>query len=99
MAYNAHFRVKMANIAIRWIMARAKRHYIPGQIWHLTHRRHKQEFLLKLVRVGNSSFIERIRKQLGILAGGRKIFEKNGGLQLREEVKPYMPILMPKWTI
>ena len=30
-------------------MARAKRHYIPGQIWHLTHRCHKREFLLKLV--------------------------------------------------
>lgn len=28
-------------------MARAKRHYIPGQIWHLTHRCHKREFLLK----------------------------------------------------
>ncbi len=29
-------------------MARAKRHYIPGQIWHLTHRCHKRDFLLKL---------------------------------------------------
>ncbi len=28
-------------------MARAKRHYIPDQIWHLTHRCHKREFLLK----------------------------------------------------
>lgn len=28
-------------------MARAKRHYIPGQIWHVTHRCHKREFLLK----------------------------------------------------
>ncbi|MDH5525090.1 MAG: transposase [Desulfobulbaceae bacterium] len=28
-------------------MARAKRHYIPGQVWHLTHRCHKREFLLK----------------------------------------------------
>jgi len=28
-------------------MARAKRHYIPGQSWHLTHRCHKREFLLK----------------------------------------------------
>ena len=28
-------------------MARAKRHYIPGQVWHLTHRCHKQEFLLR----------------------------------------------------
>jgi len=31
-------------------MARAKRHYIPGQIWHLTHRCHKREFLLKLAK-------------------------------------------------
>ena len=31
-------------------MARAKRHYLPGQIWHLTHRCHKKEFLLKLSR-------------------------------------------------
>jgi putative transposase len=28
-------------------MARAKRHYIPGYIWHITHRCHKREFLLK----------------------------------------------------
>jgi REP element-mobilizing transposase RayT len=28
-------------------MARAKRHFIPGFIWHLTHRCHKGEFLLK----------------------------------------------------
>ena len=28
-------------------MARAKRHFIPGQIWHITHRCHKREFLLK----------------------------------------------------
>ena len=31
-------------------MARAKRHYIPGQIWHITHRCHKREFLLKFAR-------------------------------------------------
>nr|WP_275889033.1 transposase [Desulforhopalus vacuolatus] len=29
-------------------MARAKRHYILGQVWHLTHRCHKRDFLLKL---------------------------------------------------
>ncbi|NIM92085.1 MAG: transposase [Candidatus Aminicenantes bacterium] len=28
-------------------MARAKRHYIPGLVWHITHRCHKKEFLLK----------------------------------------------------
>ena len=31
-------------------MARAKRHYIPGQIWHITHRCHKRDFLLNLVK-------------------------------------------------
>lgn len=29
---------------------RANRHFIPGQIWHITHRCHKREFLLKLVK-------------------------------------------------
>lgn len=28
-------------------MARANRHHIPGQVWHITHRCHKKEFLLK----------------------------------------------------
>jgi len=31
-------------------MARAKRHYIPGYIWHITHRCHKREFLLKFAK-------------------------------------------------
>ncbi len=31
-------------------MARAKRHFIPGQIWHITHRCHKGEFLLKFTK-------------------------------------------------
>ena len=31
-------------------MARAKRHYIPGQVWHLTHRCHKKEFLLRFAK-------------------------------------------------
>ena len=31
-------------------MARANRHHIPGQIWHITHRCQKKEFLLKFSR-------------------------------------------------
>ncbi len=31
-------------------MARANRHYIPGCVWHITHRCHKKEFLLKFGR-------------------------------------------------
>ena len=31
-------------------MARANRHFIPGQIWHITHRCHCKDFLLKLAK-------------------------------------------------
>jgi len=31
-------------------MARAKRHFLPGYVWHITHRCHKREFLLNLVK-------------------------------------------------
>jgi putative transposase len=31
-------------------MARADRHYIPGCVWHITHRCHKKEFLLRFAR-------------------------------------------------
>jgi putative transposase len=28
-------------------MPRASRHYIPGYVWHITHRCHKKDFLLR----------------------------------------------------
>jgi putative transposase len=31
-------------------MARAYRHFIPGYVWHITHRCHRREFLLKFAR-------------------------------------------------
>jgi REP element-mobilizing transposase RayT len=31
-------------------MPRASRHYIPRYVWHITHRCHKKEFLLKFAR-------------------------------------------------
>ncbi|HUJ16917.1 MAG TPA: transposase [Nitrospirota bacterium] len=31
-------------------MPRANRHYIPGYVWHITHRCHKKEFLLKFAK-------------------------------------------------
>ena len=31
-------------------MARAHRHHLPGYVWHITHRCHKREFLLKFGR-------------------------------------------------
>jgi REP element-mobilizing transposase RayT len=32
-------------------MPRANRHYLPGYVWHITHRCHKKEFLLKFSHV------------------------------------------------
>ena len=31
-------------------MARAKRHFLPGHVWHITHRCEKKEFPLKFAR-------------------------------------------------
>jgi len=31
-------------------MPRANRHHIPGQVWHITHRCHKWEFLFRFAR-------------------------------------------------
>jgi putative transposase len=31
-------------------MPRANRHYLPGQLWHITHRCHERSFLLKFAR-------------------------------------------------
>ena len=28
-------------------MPRANRHFLPGHVWHITHRCHRKEFLLK----------------------------------------------------
>jgi REP element-mobilizing transposase RayT len=52
-------------------MARASRHFLPGHIWHLTHRCHKREFLLKFSRDRNRwielLFKAKKRYQLSIL--------------------------------
>ena len=32
------------------LMPRANRYYLPGQVWHITHRCHKKEFLLRFAR-------------------------------------------------
>ena len=45
-------------------MARAKRYYLPGHIWYITHRCHKKEFLLKFARVINEALInDRLQRE------------------------------------
>jgi hypothetical protein len=47
----AIFRAKNALLRKEyWQMARAKRHFLPGHVWHITHRCHKKEFLFKFTR-------------------------------------------------
>jgi hypothetical protein len=31
-------------------MPRANRHFLPGHVWHLTHRCHERDFLFKFAR-------------------------------------------------
>jgi putative transposase len=49
-------------------MARAKRHYIPGLVWHITHRCHKKEFLLKFSRDKRSwlRLLFQVKKRYGL---------------------------------
>ena len=50
-------------------MARAKRHFIPGYIWHITHRCHKREFLLKFSkdRRRYMQWLYQARKRYGLV--------------------------------
>lgn len=49
-------------------MARAKRHFIPGLAWHITHRCHKREFLLKFSKDRNNwlYWLFQARKKYGL---------------------------------
>ena len=49
-------------------MARANRHYLPGNVWHITHRCHKQEFLLKFAKDRDrlTHWLLEARKRCGI---------------------------------
>ena len=49
-------------------MARAHRHYLPDMIWHLTHRCHERQFLLKFAgdRQAWIGWLFKSRKRLGI---------------------------------
>ena len=58
----------MAVIAGGLSMARANRHFIPGQIWHITHRCHKKDFLLKLAkdRLGWMKWLYEAKSRYGL---------------------------------
>ncbi len=49
-------------------MPRARRHFLPGYAWHITHRCHKKEFLLKFARDRRSwmNWLVEARKRHGL---------------------------------
>ena len=95
-------------------MVRANRHCIPGYLWHLTHRCHQKEFLLKFARdrkrwidwlfeakkrfnlsvinymvTGSISFVEEVKKSLGVKSRGKPITGDDHQYQLRENVADF----------
>ncbi len=53
-------------------MARANRHHIPGQVWHITHRCHKRAYLLKFAR-DRERWLRRLfeaKKRFGLIVLG-----------------------------
>ena len=58
-------------------MARANRHYLFEQIWHLTHRRHWRQFLLKFARDRQAwiDWLFEARKRLGLGVGPEVILD------------------------
>lgn len=73
-------------------MERAHRHFIPGQVWHLTHRCYKREFLLKFARdrasTGGNGCIR---------SGGGKAVLAHGPELLRDLQPPASPSLRRRW--
>ncbi len=39
-------------------MARANRHFLPNQVWHITHRCHQKDFLLKFSKDRQGAYWE-----------------------------------------
>lgn len=48
-------------------MPRANRHFLPGHVWHLTHRCHERDFLFKFARGRNRylRWLYEARKRFG----------------------------------
>jgi hypothetical protein len=84
-------------------MPRAHRHFIPGHVWHITHRCHQSKFLFKFTRdrgryvhwlseaiaVGSLAFVETVKNDLGVKAMHREVIEANGTYALREPAESY----------
>ena len=72
-------------------MPRANRHFVPGQLWHITHRCHEKVFLLKFARDRR-----RYLRWLFAIKGARLEYPKFlGPRQLNRRVFVVFPFFSP----
>jgi hypothetical protein len=71
-------------------MARAKRHYIPGYIWHITHRCHKREFPPQILKGSAPLFAAVVSSHEAVWFDC--VIEGCEGYQLREGAAHYKPL-------
>jgi hypothetical protein len=76
-------------------MARANRHHLAGYVWHITHRCHKREFLLKFDK-DKKEFVMETKAKLGAKTKGRRGLESNEGYELKEPQSPYHCVFDPE---
>jgi len=64
-------------------MPRANRHFLPGHVWHITHRCHEKNFLLKFARDRRRylRWVFEAKKRFGLSVLGR---EKRGRTNLSD---------------
>ena len=74
-------------------MPRANRYFIPGYTWHITHRCHKQEFLLKFVRDRKKwiSWLYEAKKRFGLAVLNYTVTSNHIHLLVRDTGKDVIP--------
>jgi hypothetical protein len=80
-------------------MPRANRYHLPGHAWHLTHRCHQREFLLKFAR-DRDGIRGSDPRNLHSGVGPTQLLDLSG----ERSGKPYFsrlkaPFSMPEWTV
>jgi putative transposase len=56
-------------------MPRANRYFLPGHVWHITHRCHQKTFLLKFARDRRRylRWVFEAKKRFGLAATGHRV--------------------------
>jgi putative transposase len=70
-------------------MPRANRHFLPGLVWHLTHRCHQREFLLKFSRDRDAylRWLYEARKRFGLCVLGYMVTPDHRTASQRKSLK------------